>query len=174
MMASCGRIELVVLRSRREVLKGQMERHGQEIKDLRLRIEAERATCAATNHTLAEERSRTDVLGARIAELQRQLVVRSIETEILTRRVQELDQRLEGQPGLLAKRESEAQEPATVRRVETLETSGRVGPDVAALASRQRSQLLVTFRKALAVRAWSRIGRSLQRNVPETRLAASG
>jgi len=176
MMASCGRIELVVLGARREVLKSQMERNEQEINDLRLRIEAESATCAAANHALAEERSKTDALGARIAELARQLTVRSIETEILTRRVQELDRRLEEQPGLPAKHESasDVREPVTERRVETLETSGRVGPDGAALASRERSQLLVTFRKALAARAWSRIGRSLGRDLPATRLAASG
>jgi chromosome segregation ATPase len=176
MMSSCGRIELVVLRARREVLKSQIERNGQEIDDLRLRIEAERAMGAAAALELAEERSKTEAFGARIAELERHLTVQSIETEILTRRVGELDRRFAEQPGPLAEREpaSEVREPAAVRRIETLGIPGRVGPDEAALASRERSRLLVKFRKALATGAWHRIRRSLDRGLPETRLAANG
>jgi hypothetical protein len=175
MMASCGRIELVVLRARREVLKGQIESHGQEIGDLRLRIEAEAASLAVASHELAEERSKTGALGARIAELERRLMVRSIETEILARRVQELVWRFEEQPGLPAipGSASDVREPIAVRKVEILETSRPVGPDEAAAASQAGWQLLVTLRKALAG-VWSRIGRLPERGLPASRLAASG
>jgi hypothetical protein len=176
MMASCGRIELVVLRARREVLEGQVERHELETNDLRRRIEVETVMGAAADHALAEERSKADALSARIAERKRELVVRSIETEILTRRVQELERRLEEQPSVPATRESasDAAEPATVRRVETPAISGRVGADAAALASRERSLLLVTFRKALAG-GWSRSRRSRERDgAPKQRVAVGG
>lgn len=166
MMASCGRIELVVLRARSEVLKGQLERHGQEIGDLRLRVEAGRASLAVANHALAEERSKTGALGARLAELERRLVVRSIETEIRSRRVEEMVLRLEELPCL-------PENPGSVSEVQSLETSRLVGPEAAASASHEASPLPATFRRALAAGLWSRIVRSLQRNLPETRLAAS-
>ena len=177
MMASCRRIELVVLRSRHEVLKGQVECHEQEISALRLRIEGETALSAAADQQLTEERSKAEALGARMAELKRHLAVKSIETEILTQRAQDLERRLEKQPSPLAKRESASDtlEPVTVRSVETPAISGRVGSDAAALASRERSLLLVTLRKALAAGSWSRGRRSRDRDgVPKQRVAVGG
>jgi chromosome segregation ATPase len=175
MMASCGRIELVMLRARRDVLKGQIERHGQEIGDLRLRFEAERASLAVANHELAEERSKAGALGARIVELECRLTVRSIETEILARRVQEQVRRFEEQPGLSAMpgSASDVREPTAASRVETLETSSPIGPGEVPLAGGEEWQLLATFRKAL-VGVWSRICRLPERDLPGSGLAASG
>jgi chromosome segregation ATPase len=175
MMASCGRIELVVLRARRDALKGEIERHGQAIGDLRLRIEAEKASLAAANHQLAEERSKMGAFGARIAPLERRLTVRSIETEILARRAQELVRRLEEHPGLpaMSGSASDVREATAVRSVETLETSAPVGPQEVAIASREQWQLLLTSRKALAG-VWSMICRLPERDLPESSLPASG
>jgi hypothetical protein len=173
-MASCRRIELSVQRSRHEVLKGHVARHEQKIGDLQRRIDAETAMSAAADRQLTEERSKAEALAARLGELKRHLVVKSIETEVLARRAQELERRLEERTSPMARREpaSATPEPVTVRRAGILETSGRVAPNAAALVSRERSLLLVTFRKAAGV--WSRIGRSRGRDLPERRLAASG
>jgi chromosome segregation ATPase len=175
MMTSCGRIELVVLRARHEVLKGQIERHGPEIGDLRLRIEAEKASLAATNHQLAEERSKAAGFGVRIGALERRLTVRSIEAEILVRRVQELVRRLEVQSGLPAMSGSASaiREPRAARRVATLETSAPVGPEPVPVASRDQWGLPVAVRRALAG-VWSRICGLPERDLPERSLAASG
>jgi hypothetical protein len=100
MMASCRRIELVVLRSRHEVLKGQVEHHEQEISALRRRIEGETAISAVADHQLTEERSKAAALGARMAELKRHLVVqRSGKTRICIRHARARDRARGRDPG---------------------------------------------------------------------------
>jgi chromosome segregation ATPase len=110
------RVELIALRAQTEVLKGQIEGLEQEIRahqerfqrettqlTQRLTHKTEEAEAAA--RALDEERNRSDLLGSRVSELERQLLAQTTESEVLGRRAQELSGRLDEQSRFLADRE---------------------------------------------------------------------
>lgn len=99
------RVAIVTLQTQIEALKGQIESHKQETRSLQDRLDAQTAKAEAANHQLAEERARTEQSAARIAEMEKQLVVQTTEGEILSRRAQELLARLDEHERLAAERE---------------------------------------------------------------------
>jgi chromosome segregation ATPase len=117
------RIELIALRAQVEVLKGQLESYEKETKDLRERLGEETTGRAATDQQLVDERSRIEIMGGRLIELERQLLDQTTETEILGRRVEELVSRLEEQTRFLAERDFAADqlrnEATAVQRAES-------------------------------------------------------
>ena len=135
------RVETVVLRAQREVLKGRSASYQKETEDLRWRIAAETAHRAAANHELAEERGRTDALVARVAGLERALMVQSTRAEILTHRVQELEPRLAEQARALAQGGEYAADLQVVAAVPSIEVplpSGQAGQGEGAALNRPR------------------------------------
>jgi chromosome segregation ATPase len=76
-----------------------------EAKDLNARLAAKSAEAEASSRVLAEERTRTEVLGNRVNELERHLLAQTTEAEILERRVQELNMRADEQGRLLGERD---------------------------------------------------------------------
>ncbi|MGH6768173.1 MAG: hypothetical protein ACRECO_04020 [Xanthobacteraceae bacterium] len=99
------RIELATLHAQTEVLKGQIESYDKETQDLHERLNRTRTDADATTQEFADERAKSETLGNRVAELERQLVAQTTEVEILGRRVQELLARLDEQGRFLAERE---------------------------------------------------------------------
>ena len=99
------RVELATLRAQSEVLKGQIEAYDKETRELQERLTREGAESEATRQHLADEIARSETLGNRVAELERQLVAQTTEAEVLGRRVQELLARLDEQDRFLAERE---------------------------------------------------------------------
>ena len=103
--ADSQRVELVALRAQVEALHGQIEAYEMEAKDLNARLAAKSAEAEASSRVLAEERTRTEVLGNRVNELERHLLAQTTEAEILERRVQELNMRADEQGRLLGERD---------------------------------------------------------------------
>jgi chromosome segregation ATPase len=103
--ADSQRVELVALRAQVEALHGQIEAYEMEAKDLNARLTAKSAEAEASSRVLAEERTRTEVLGNRVNELERHLLAQTTEAEILERRVQELNMRADEQGRLLGERD---------------------------------------------------------------------
>jgi len=99
------RVELVALRAQVELYKGRIENFEKETKDLTERLDLKTQEAEATQRLLSDERARTETLGDRINELERQLVAETTESEILGRRVQELLVRVDEQNRFLAERE---------------------------------------------------------------------
>jgi chromosome segregation ATPase len=99
------RVELVALRAQVEALHAQIEAYEIEAKDLNGRHAARSAEAEASSRALAEERTRTEVLGNRVNELERHLLAQTTEAEILERRVQELNMRADEQGRLLGERD---------------------------------------------------------------------
>jgi chromosome segregation ATPase len=99
------RVELVALRAQVEALHGQIEAFETEAKDLGARHAAKSADADASSRALAEERTRTEVLGNRVSELERHLLAQTTEAEILERRVQELNMRADEQGRLMGERD---------------------------------------------------------------------
>src|ERR1019366_703509 len=110
MKADSQRVTLVTLQAQTEVLKGQIAGDAQEIKGLQARLDTQTAYAETANRQLAEERIKTETHGARIKEIENQLVVRTTEAEILSRRVQELLARLDEHERLAADRESSSEQ----------------------------------------------------------------
>ena len=103
--ADSQRVEVVALRAQVEALHGQIEAYEMEAKDLNARLAAKSAEAEASSRVLAEERTRTEVLGNRVNELERHLLAQTTEAEILERRVQELNMRADEQGRLLGERD---------------------------------------------------------------------
>ena len=103
--ADSQRVELVALRAQVEALHGQIEAYEMEAKDLNARLAAKSTEAEASSRVLAEERTRTEVLGNRVNELERHLLAQTTEAEILERRVQELNMRADEQGRLLGERD---------------------------------------------------------------------
>jgi chromosome segregation ATPase len=99
------RVELVALRAQVEALHGQIEAHEIEAKDINTRHAAKSAEADASSRALAEERTRTELLGNRVSELERHLLAQTTEAEILERRVQELNMRADEQGRLMGERD---------------------------------------------------------------------
>src|SRR5215475_9562737 len=98
------RVELVALRAQVEALHGQIEAYEIEARDLNARLTNKSGEAEASSRVLAEERTRTEVLGNRVNELERHLLAQTTEAEILERRVQELNMRSDEQGRLLGER----------------------------------------------------------------------
>jgi hypothetical protein len=92
------------------VLKGQIEGYEQEIRGLQGRLDTQTANTETANWKLAEERIKTEAHGARIKEIENQLIVQTTEAEILSRRVQELLARLDEHERLATERESSSEQ----------------------------------------------------------------
>jgi chromosome segregation ATPase len=103
--ADSQRVELVALRAQVEALHGQIEAYEIEAKDLNGRHAARSAEAEASSRALAEERTRSEVLGSRVSELERHLLAQTTEAEILERRVQELNMRADEQGRLMGERD---------------------------------------------------------------------
>jgi chromosome segregation ATPase len=100
------RVELVAVRAQSEVLRGQIENYEKETKDLRGRLANKAAEAETLIRELNEERTRSEQLGVRVGELERQILAQTTEHELLGRRVQEMTSRLDEQSRFLADRES--------------------------------------------------------------------
>jgi DNA repair exonuclease SbcCD ATPase subunit len=103
--ANTQRVELVALRAQAEALKGQIESYEQETWDLQDRLRAKTDEVRSLSEELGEERGRAEQLGARVGQLDRQLIAQMTESEVLGRRVEELTARLDEQGRFLADRE---------------------------------------------------------------------
>jgi chromosome segregation ATPase len=108
--ADSQRVELVALSAQAAVLKNQIEGYEKDIKGLQARLEAQTAEAESANRQLGEERIKTEHHGARIAEIEHQLVVQTTEAEILGRRVQELLGRLDEHERMAADRDFAAEQ----------------------------------------------------------------
>jgi hypothetical protein len=104
------RVELVTLQTRAEVLKGQIESYEKEIRNLHGRLDTQTTNTETANRQLAEERIKTEAHGARIKEIEHQLIVQTTEAEILGRRVQELLARLDEHERLATERECSSEQ----------------------------------------------------------------
>src|SRR5437016_2994522 len=107
------RVELVALRAQVEALHAQIEAYEMEAKDLSARLAAKSGEAEGSSRVLAEERTRTEVLGNRVNELERHLLAQTTEAEILERRVQELNMRADEQGRLLGERDYAASQLRT-------------------------------------------------------------
>jgi DNA repair exonuclease SbcCD ATPase subunit len=103
--ADSQRVELVALRAQVEALHGQIEAYEREAKDLNAKLTAKSGEAEGSSRVIAEERTRTEVLGNRVNELERHLLAQTTEAEILERRVQELNMRGDEQGRLLGERD---------------------------------------------------------------------
>jgi len=108
--ATSQRVELVALRAQVEALHGQIEAYEMEAKDLNARLSSKHAEAEASSRLIVDERTRSDVLGGRINELERHLLAQTTEAEILERRVQELNVRVDEQSRLLRERDYAAEQ----------------------------------------------------------------
>ncbi len=86
-------------------MKGQIESYEQETWDLQDRLRAKTDEVRSLSEELGEERGRAEQLGARVGQLDRQLIAQMTESEVLGRRVEELTARLDEQGRFLADRE---------------------------------------------------------------------
>ena len=99
------RVELVALRAQVDALQGQIEAMEREIKELDNRLDLKTLEAEANHRLLTDERTKTEQLGSRVSDLERQLVAQTTEAEILDRRVHELLARVDQQGRFLAERE---------------------------------------------------------------------
>jgi chromosome segregation ATPase len=110
MKADSQRVELITLQAQAEVLKGQISSSEQEIRKLQERLDLQIAQSDTANRQLGEERIKTETHGARIKEIENQVVVQTTEAEILGRRVQELLARLDEHERLATEREATSEQ----------------------------------------------------------------
>jgi hypothetical protein len=106
-LSDSQRVEIVALRTQVDALKAQVERSERDVRETEQRLERERNEADAATKELAEERGKVENLGARVTQLERQLMVQTTESEILGRRVQDLETRLTEQGRLLVERDYE-------------------------------------------------------------------
>jgi len=105
--ADSQKFEIVVLKTQVEALRERLTKTGNELKTVEDRRDVERVELKHATQELAEERSRVENLGRRVAELEQQLAAQTAEAEILGHRAQELDSRLGDQTRLLAQSDFE-------------------------------------------------------------------
>jgi chromosome segregation ATPase len=101
------RIELVALRTQIESLKNRVGEKESEVDATQDRLERERRDSSKAAKELQDERGKVENLGARVGELERQMIAQTTEAEALGRRVQELEGQLGQQARLIAEREHE-------------------------------------------------------------------
>jgi chromosome segregation ATPase len=142
------RVELVSVRAQFETVKEQGARYERQTKEqlagyerdnmeLRQLLESQTADLSSTRSELVEERLRSEQLGTRIADLERQLVASATDAEISGRRVQELATRLDEQGRSLAQRESVANQLRTQADT-SRQTEADVRTELAATEKRYR------------------------------------
>lgn len=117
------RVELITLRTQVDALKEQVAGLQQEVKEAETRLARERADHEKAASELGAERGTVEKLGARVAELERQLAAQTTEAEVLSRRVADLEARLVEQARLLSERARERDqlrlELDATRKIET-------------------------------------------------------
>ena len=129
------RVELAAVQAQAALLQDHVGGYDKENKELRDRLSNKTAEAEAARQQLAGERGRADQLGARVGELERQLVAQTTEAEVLARRVRELGTQLEEQGRFLTDYENasgrlrneavSAQESESTLRAELAELEGR-------------------------------------------------
>jgi chromosome segregation ATPase len=107
MDADSQRVELAAMRTQIEAMKLGVADYERTMRETEERLARERAEAAAATNDLTDARGKLDGLGARTAELERQLTAQTTEAETLNRRVQELEARLGDQARVLAERDHE-------------------------------------------------------------------
>jgi chromosome segregation ATPase len=121
--ADSQRVELAALRTQVEALKVSVADSEHMVKEAEVRLARERGEAAAAASDLNQARGNLEGLGARTAELERQLVAQTAETELLHKRVQELESRLADQGRTVAERDYEIErlraDSEAVRKRET-------------------------------------------------------
>jgi chromosome segregation ATPase len=121
--ADSQRVELAALRTQVEAMKVSVTDYEHAVKETEERLARERREAETAAAELTEARGKLESLGARTAELERQVMVYSAEAEMLNKRVQELEARLGDQGRLLAEREYHLErtrsELDTARKIQT-------------------------------------------------------
>lgn len=117
------RVELIALRTQVDALKEQIAGLQTEVKEAETRLAREKADHEKAANELSAERGTVEKLGARVAELERQLAQQTTEAEVLSQRVADLEARLIEQARLLAERARERDqlqlELDATRKIET-------------------------------------------------------
>lgn len=103
------RVELIALRTQIDALKIRIGDYEREIKTTEEQLEREQLEMAAATKQLNDERGRVQNLGARVAQLEQQLIKQTEESENFARRVQELETRVADQGRLLTERDFECE-----------------------------------------------------------------
>jgi chromosome segregation ATPase len=107
MTADSQRVELVALRAQAEALKDRVNKLEREAHEIGDRLERERKAATTTSNELSDERAKSEKLGDRVMQLERQLMAQTTETEVLSRRVAELEGRVSDQLRTLTERDNE-------------------------------------------------------------------
>src|SRR5262245_22237563 len=137
-LSDSQRVEIVALRTQVDALKAQVDRSERDVRETEERLDRERNEADAATKELSEERGKVENLGARVTQLERQLMVQTTESEILGRRVQDLEMRLTEQGRLLVERDYEVNQlKAELEAARKLETDLR--GELAASVSRYDS-----------------------------------
>ncbi len=103
--ADSQRIEIAALRTQIEAMKVAVADHERAVAETEQRLVRERTDAQAAAEELTAARGKLEGLGARTAELERQLLLQTTEAEVLNRRVGELETRLDEQGRLLVDRD---------------------------------------------------------------------
>ncbi len=121
--ADAQRVELAALRTQVEAMKVSVTDYERAVKETETRLTRERGDAESAAADLAEARGKLDSLGARTADLERQIIVHTTEADMLSKRVQELEARLGDQGRLLAERDYQVErlrsDLDTARKVES-------------------------------------------------------
>jgi len=137
-LSDSQRVEIVALRTQVDALKAQVDRSERDVRETEERLDRERTEADAATKELGEERGKVENLGARVTQLERQLMVQTTESEILGRRVQDLEVRLTEQGRLLVERDYEVNQlKAELEATRKLE--GDLRNELAASVSRHDS-----------------------------------
>jgi chromosome segregation ATPase len=121
------RVEIVALRTQVEALKSQVDRYDKDVREAEDRLTRERSDADSASRELSDERGKVESLGARVTQLERQLMVQTTEAEILGRRVQDLETRLTEQGRLIVERDYEANQLKA-----ELDAAGKIEADLRA------------------------------------------
>ncbi len=103
--ADSQRIELAALRTQVEALRVGIVDSERMVKEAEERLARQRGEAAAAAEDRNAARGKLEGLGARTAELERQVVAHTTETALVNKRVQELEGRLADQGRLIAERD---------------------------------------------------------------------
>jgi len=139
------RIEMISLKTQIEALKVRIGDYEQDIKKTEDRLEKERADSAKTAADLNAERNKVENLGQRITSLEQQLLAQRTESDLLGKRAAELDTQIAEQARLLASREYECE-----RLKAELENARRTGFHLREEIASSSSQLKETIRNLTA------------------------
>jgi len=117
------RVEIVALKTQVDTLKDQVAGLGRDVKNTEERYTREKEAAEKSSKELADERGTVQLLGSRVALLERQLATQTTEAEIMGRRIADMEMRLTEQARLLADRDRERDQLRTdvdaARRIES-------------------------------------------------------